>query len=136
MVKQTKPRKKTGRPPTPVADLRSERTAMRMHPNMLHELNAAARAAGKNRSLFIEWVLIGWLNSRLLSRGERPLDAIGKYVSDEELARINAASDAAHAAQYVQRTMDYGGPPVLQPSPVPGGLPRWAPPAPAPKKKK
>jgi hypothetical protein len=135
MVKQTKPtKKKTGRPPSPPEDLRTERTAMRMHPNMLFELNAAAREAGKNRSLFIEWVLIGWLNNRLMGLGERQLDAIGKYVSDAEMERIHAASERAHAAAYAQRSVEYGAPPVLQHSPVPGGLPRWAPPPPAPKK--
>jgi hypothetical protein len=130
MVKAVRMRKKTGRPPGDPDDVRSERTAMRMHPNLLRELNVAAREAGKNRSLFTESILIGWINARLMARGERPLDAIGKYVSDEEMERLNAMSDAASAAQYAQRTMDYGGPPLLAPSPVHGGMPRWSPPPP------
>jgi hypothetical protein len=133
MVTKPKPgKKKTGRPPSDPDDVRSERTAMRMHPNLLHELNVAAREAGKNRSLFIEYVLISWLNQRLLARGERPLDSIGKYVTDDELARLEAIAANEHA----QRTFQYGGPPVLMPSPVPGGLPRWTPPASAKKPKK
>jgi hypothetical protein len=133
MVKATKTKKKTGRPPGDPDDVRSERTTMRMHPNLLHELNVGAREAGKNRSLFVEWVLISWINNRLLSRGERPLDAIGKYVDDTELQRLESMA----ANQYAQRTFEYGGPPGLQPSPLPGGLPRWAPPAtPKPPRKK
>jgi hypothetical protein len=135
MVKATKSRKTSGRPPGDPDDVRSERTAMRMHPDLLREINIAAREAGKNRSLFTEWVLISWINNRLLARGERPLDAIGKYVEEEEFARLEAMAANEHA----QRTFAYGGPPVLQQSPVPGGLPRWAPPAgvlPVPHRKK
>ncbi len=123
MVKQTKLRK-AGRPAGNPDDVRAARTAMRMHPDLLHELNVAAREAGKNRSLFVEWVLVSWINNRLLSRGERPLDAIGKYVTDDEFARLEAMAANEHA----QRTFAYGGAPVLQPSPVPGVLPRWVPP--------
>lgn len=123
-AKTTKPgRKKTGRPPSPPEDLRTERTAMRMHPNLLYELNVATREAGLNRSLFIESVLIAHINARIAARGGRLLDAIGKYLSDEEMEHV--ASDAAAAAHYASL-----GAPVLQRSPVVGGLPRWKPTAP------
>jgi hypothetical protein len=52
------------------------------------------------------------------------------------MERMHAASDAAHAAQFAQRALDYGAPPVLRPSPVPGGLPRWTPPGSGPSRKK
>jgi hypothetical protein len=134
----TKPKtakKKIGRPGANPDDVRSERTAMRMHPDLQHELSVAAREAGMTRSLFIERLLLSHINQRLNNRGERMLDGIGKYLSDEEMERMNAATDAAHAAAYAQRTLDYGAPPVLRPSTIPGGLPRWVPPGPAPKKK-
>jgi hypothetical protein len=135
----TKPKtakKKLGRPGADPDDVRSERTAMRMHPDLQYELSAAAREAGMTRSLFIERILLAHINQRLNNRGERMLDGIGKYLSDAEMERMHAATDAAHAAAYAARTLEYGAPPVLRPSTVPGGLPRWVPPpAPAPKKK-
>jgi hypothetical protein len=123
VTKRVTTKKKTGRPPSPPEDLRSERTAMRMHPDLLKELNVATREAGLNRSLFIEAILIAQCNARIAARGGRLLDAIGKYLSDEEMERV--ASDAAAAAHYAS----FAAPPVLHRSPV-GGLPRWKPTAP------
>jgi hypothetical protein len=136
MVTKAKTKKKTGRPASDPADVRSERTALRMHPDLQHELSAAARERGITRSLLIEQILLGAINARLASRGERMLDGIGKYLSDDEMERMHAAADASHAAAFAQRARDYGAPPVLRPSAVPGGLPRWTPPASGSSRKK
>jgi hypothetical protein len=137
MVKVAKTaKKKTGRPAADPAEIRSERTALRMHPDLQTELSVAAREKGITRSLLIEQILLAAINQRLWQRGERMLDGIGKYLSDAEMERAHAAVDASHQADFRQRTMDYGAPPVLRQSPVPGGLPRWAPgPAQTPRKK-
>ena len=123
-------KKKTGRPASDPDDVRSERTALRMHPHLQHELSAAAREAGITRSLLIEQILLAAINQRLMSRRARLLDGIGKYMSDEEMERVT--SEAAQAAHYAQLT----APPVLRQSPVPGGLPRWVQQGPLPARKK
>jgi len=138
MVKQAKtPRilKKTGRPAARPEDVRSERTALRIHPDLQHELKVAARDRGMTRSLYCEQILLAAVNQRLWQRGERMLDGIGKYMSDEEMDRAHASVDASHQADYRQRTMEYGAPPVLRQGPT-GGMPRWMPPAAAPTRKK
>jgi hypothetical protein len=132
MVKVAKTaKKKTGRPAADPAEIRSERTALRMHPDLQTELSLAAREKGITRSLLIEQILLAAINQRLMSRRQRLLDGIGKYLSDDEMERVT--SEAAQAAQYAD--MSYA-PPVLRPSPVAGGLPRWTPgPGQAPRKK-
>jgi hypothetical protein len=140
MVKPSKtaPKKKTGRPAAAPEDIRSERTALRMHTDLQTELTAAAREQGMTRSLFIERILLAHVNARLASRGERMLDGIGKYYSDAEMERMQAASDAevTGRAGYAALREPYAyRPPVLPPAPIPPGMPRWTPPPPPTRKK-
>ncbi len=130
-AKTTKPKRPMGRPPLDPGDLRTERIAIRLHPDLYEEVGKAARDAGTNKSLWVEGAVINAINALLMSRGKRPVDRIGKYLSDEALDELQqqAASDAAAAAHYAAFR------PALQPSPVPGGLPSWTPPA-APNRKK
>ena len=79
MVKATKTAKRMGRPPKDRGDLRTERIAMRAHPDLLSHLNDLARRAGIVRSVYIERILIGYVNDLY---GEEVLDAIGKEIPD------------------------------------------------------
>jgi hypothetical protein len=79
MVKAAKTAKRMGRPPKDVGDLRTERIAMRAHPDLLSHLNDLARRAGIVRSVYIERILIGYVNDLY---GEEVLDAIGKEIPD------------------------------------------------------
>ena len=66
---------KRGRPRLDPADLRSERLVLRVHPDLMEQLNRRGRTEGISRSLFVERVLIAFLNGT----GGRPLDRIGRY---------------------------------------------------------
>jgi hypothetical protein len=57
MVKGAKTAKRMGRPPKDIGDLRTERIAMRAHPDLLSHLNDLARRAGIVRSVYGEEVL-------------------------------------------------------------------------------
>lgn len=127
-AKTIKEKARMGRPPLDPGDLRTERIAMRLHADLADEVGKAAREAGTNKSLWVERVLINAINALLLSRGERPVDAIGKYLSDEALERMHMASDATGAAQFASLRDPFSfRPPVLQPAPVADALPRWTP---------
>ncbi|MHB8270983.1 hypothetical protein [Bradyrhizobium sp.] len=69
--------KRMGRPPKDKGDLRTERIALGAHPDLLRHLNDLARRVGIVRSVYIERILIGFVNEL---HGAEVLDAIGKEV--------------------------------------------------------
>jgi hypothetical protein len=77
VVKDSKTRKKAGRPPIDPADLRTERIALRVHPDLLHDIDTQARDAGFVRSVMIERILIAYVNH---VAGVDVLDAIGRRI--------------------------------------------------------
>jgi hypothetical protein len=90
MVKQPstpKKRRSAGRPRGDPDDLRTERVAIRLHPDLTEEIALACRAVGLNRSIFVERVLIEWLTAHQHDLGTKPLDAIGRYVAEELLGQ-------------------------------------------------
>ena len=90
-AKTPKPKKPMGRPPLDPSELRTERIAIRLHPDLYGEIGKFARIAGMNKSLFIERVVINYLNGELEQTGDRPLDNIGKYFTDDEIERMHHA---------------------------------------------
>lgn len=89
MVKTSLPKKKKragGRPSGDPRDLRTERVAIRLHPDLTAEVNKACRAVGVNRSIFIERLLIEWLYAHSAEIPFTPVDAIGRYISVDEHA--------------------------------------------------
>jgi hypothetical protein len=86
MAKKSSPKKRSGgRPRGDPEDLRTERVAIRLHPDLTAEVNKACRAVGINRSIFIERLLIEWLYAHGHEIKTRPVDAIGRYVPEEYL---------------------------------------------------
>jgi hypothetical protein len=71
---KTKPR---GRPPGDPDNLRTERIAFRVHPNLVFELNVLARLDGITRSTLIEKMLIRLVNDH---HRRTVIDAVGRYV--------------------------------------------------------
>jgi hypothetical protein len=95
----TKPKTKKhagGRPKADPADLRTERVAVRLHPDLTTEINRACRLMGMNRSIFFERLLIDWVNARVDVLRIRPLDLIGRYMTDEGLAEDGAPGPRLH----------------------------------------
>jgi hypothetical protein len=129
-AKTTKPKARMGRPPLDPSEHRTERIAMRLHPDLAHEVGRAAREAGTNKSLWVEKVVINAINALLRGRGERPVDAIGKYLTDEMLERMQMSVGvtgnqfAALRGPFTYRM------PMLGPPPAAG----WTPPPPIRKK--
>ena len=96
-----------GRPPLDPSDLRTERIAIRLHPDLYGEVSKGARAAGTNKSLYIERIVINYINSELAQTGERPLDNIGKYYDDSELERMHAARAARTGFDHLRDPLAY-----------------------------
>jgi hypothetical protein len=96
MVKAAKKKHPGGRPKADPADLRTERLAVRLHPDLTTEINRACRLMGMNRSIFFERLLIDWVNARAEAMRIRPLDLIGRYMTDEELAAEGAPGPRMH----------------------------------------
>ena len=97
MVKAAKTKKHPGgRPKIDPADLRTERLAVRLHPDLTTEVNRACRLMGMNRSIFFERLLIDWVNARAEVMRIRPLDLIGRYMTDEDLAAEGAPGPRLH----------------------------------------
>jgi len=70
----------TGRPPGDPLDIRSERLVLRVHTDLLEALTDCATAARMTRSLYVEQILLAYLN-----RVEKAdLDSIGRKVEDAE----------------------------------------------------
>jgi hypothetical protein len=77
-VQPRKPRKRgSGRPKTPIEDLRSDKIAFRIHPDLTAELAKIARANGEPRSTWIERLILASVNE---TYGYAVLDAIGKKI--------------------------------------------------------
>jgi hypothetical protein len=97
MVKAAKTKKHPGgRPKADPADLRTERLAVRLHPDLTTEINKCCRLMGMNRSIFFERLLIDWVNARAEVMRIRPLDLIGRYMTDEQLAEEGAPGPRLH----------------------------------------
>jgi hypothetical protein len=76
VVKPAKTKKKKGgRPFADPQDKRTERIAIRAHPDLVKELSVVARAQGFVRSVLIERTLIDLVNRHY---GRQVLDAIGR----------------------------------------------------------
>jgi hypothetical protein len=76
MVVKKEKKRGRGRPASDPDDLRSERIALRSHPDLVNELNHMARAQGITRSVLIERALIDFVNEE--ARAEI-VDMIGRY---------------------------------------------------------
>jgi hypothetical protein len=72
--KSAKPR---GRPPGDPDDLRTERLAIRMHPDLVFELNVLARLEGVTRSVLVERLLIRLVNDHY---HRTIVDQVGRYL--------------------------------------------------------
>jgi hypothetical protein len=71
----------TGRPPGDPLDIRSERLVLRVHPDLLETLTDCAAAARMTRSLYVEQILLVYLNR--VENAE--LDSIGRKIEDAEI---------------------------------------------------
>jgi hypothetical protein len=83
-VKKEKPKPK-GRPPGDPDDLRTERIAFRVHPNLVFELNVLARLDGVTRSTLIEKMLIRLVNDH---HRRTVVDAVGRYLDGPPSAPV------------------------------------------------
>jgi hypothetical protein len=84
-VKSAKTRKrKGGRPLGDPEDKRTERIAIRAHPDLVDELSVVARAQGFVRSVLIERTLIDVVNRY---HGRPVVDAIGRHI--QQLDRVS-----------------------------------------------
>jgi len=92
-----------GRPRSDPADLRSDRLVVRIHPDLMSELQEAAREQGISRSLFTERVLLTFLNSRHADGHPRRLDRIGRY--ERPAAKPSSGSVESIASAW-QRIID------------------------------
>ncbi|MBB5046965.1 hypothetical protein HNR60_001714 [Rhodopseudomonas rhenobacensis] len=91
MVKDSKTTKKKpakkpseggpGRPRVDPGDLRTDRIAFRIHPDLTAELNKVARLNGEVRTAFIERLMIATINN---TWGYDILDAIGRRIEYPE----------------------------------------------------
>jgi hypothetical protein len=88
-VKAAKTKKrKGGRPFGDPDDKRTERIAIRAHPDLVAELSVVARAQGFVRSVLIERTLIDLVNRHY---GRQVVDAIGRHVASTTTAYLGAA---------------------------------------------
>ncbi|OYU92099.1 MAG: hypothetical protein CFE29_04535 [Bradyrhizobiaceae bacterium PARB1] len=71
----------TGRPPGDPLDIRSERLVLRVHPDLLEVLTECAAAARMTRSLYVEQILLLFLNIK----EDAQLDSIGRKKVDAEI---------------------------------------------------
>lgn len=80
MVKKPKNPARPGRPAVMSdADKRTERIAIRAHPDLVYYLSAGAREEGLVRSVYIERILIGYLNQQW---GHPVVDNIGREIPE------------------------------------------------------
>jgi hypothetical protein len=79
-----------GRPAGDPDDLRTERIAIRVHPDLIFELNVLARLDGVTRSVLVERLLIRLVNDHY---HRTVVDQIGRYVvgpPEDDLFRVPA----------------------------------------------
>jgi hypothetical protein len=69
---------KRGRPPGDPEDIRTERIAIRVHPDLLFELNVLSRHEGVTRSVLIERLLIRLVNDHF---SRTVVDKVGRYLA-------------------------------------------------------
>ena len=91
VVKQSK--RRGGRPAADPADLRSARVALRLHPDLVQELDVACREIGVNRSMYVEKIMVNFLNAHAAMRQRPVLDAIGRILTAEALERLHQAQN-------------------------------------------
>jgi hypothetical protein len=103
VVKAVKTRKRRGgRPVGDAADKRTERIAIRAHPDLVAELNVVARAQGFVRSVLIERTLIDLVNRHY---GRQVVDAIGRHLEvGFTLPRTDSGSAADHPGRRFRPT--------------------------------
>jgi len=83
VVKAAKTKKrKGGRPYGDPDDKRTERIAIRAHPDLVKELNVVARSQGFVRSVLIERTLIELVNRHYR---REVLDMIGRYLGESKI---------------------------------------------------
>jgi hypothetical protein len=68
-----------GRPPGDPEDIRTERIALRVHPDLLFELNVLSRYEGVTRSVLIERLLIRLVNDHF---ARTVIDKVGRYQNE------------------------------------------------------
>lgn len=66
-----------GRPAGDPDDVRTERIALRLHPNLVVEMNVLARLEGISRSVLIEKMLLRLVNDHY---NRTVVDRVGRYV--------------------------------------------------------
>src|ERR1700694_54085 len=104
---QRAPHRAVGRPAADPGDLRPARPGGRLHPDLVAELDLAAREARCNRSLYVERILVNFLNMHAERRERPPLDDIGRYLSEEAIERMHrAAQPSSYAALRAATTQD------------------------------
>jgi hypothetical protein len=104
---QRAPHNAVGRPAADPGDLRTARTAMRLHPDLVAELDMAARENRVNRSVYVERILVNFLNMHAERRERPPLDDIGRYLTEEAIERMHrAAQPSSYAALRASTTSD------------------------------
>lgn len=81
-------KKTRGRPPGDPQDIRTERIAIRVHPDLLFELNVLARYEGVTRSVLIERLLIRLVNDHF---GRTVVDRVGRYLNEPPTAADDRA---------------------------------------------
>ena len=69
--------KRKGRPPGDPDDVRTERMAIRMHTDLVFELNVLARLEGITRSQLVERMLIRLVNDHY---ARTVVDKVGRYL--------------------------------------------------------
>jgi hypothetical protein len=90
MVKKPKNPTRPGRPAVMSdADKRTERIAIRAHPDLVYYLSAGAREEGLVRSVYIERILIGYLNQQW---GHPVVDNIGREIRRPQTFQCKVAS--------------------------------------------
>ena len=77
VVKKTTKRTR-GRPAGDPDDIRTERIALRVHPDLLFELNVLSRHEGVTRSVLIERLLIRLVNDHF---SRTVVDKVGRYLA-------------------------------------------------------
>jgi hypothetical protein len=100
------PGRRTGRTPGPVEDLRSERLVQRIHPDLMSAIMQRAREAGFSRSLYVERILVQFMNS--MEGAE--LDAIGKRRPPGQAAAFGQTVDQLNQLRPAKPKLTYDAP--------------------------
>jgi hypothetical protein len=115
----TAKKKHPGRPAADPADLRTARVAIRFHPDLVFELDGAAREAGLNRSIYVERILVNYLNAHAERRERPPLDVIGRYLTEEAIERLRRTSAAPSGYDRLRQSISSDGDYITPTAPIP-----------------